>query len=168
MESRFKSCPVDPDHCLLAAYRCIELKPVRAAMVENPEHHQWSSVRANLARCEDSLVTPHPCFIAMGHTPLVRANTYRAWLQQRVKHDELIAIRQHLQQECAFGSKRFQAMAEKALGRPVSLRPPGRPRRSETKPENIQLAPARFPQSSARIAQFTATRKSLKTRAPWH
>ena len=56
----------------------------------------------------------------MGETRLMRAEAYRAWLQQRVSDDELIAIRQHLQRGPAFGSKRFQAMAEKTLGRPVS------------------------------------------------
>lgn len=136
-EGRFKSSLVDSDHYLLTVYRYIELNPVRAAMVENAEHHHWSSVHANLARCEDSLVTPHPCFIAMGNTPLVRAQAYQAWLKQGVSDDELIALRQHLQQERAFGSKRFQAMAEKTLGRPVSLRRPGRPRRADTRPEDI-------------------------------
>lgn len=76
-EGRFKSCQDDSDNYLLTAYRYIELKPVRAAMVEQPEHHHWSSVHANLALCDDSLVTPHPCFIAMGDTPLVRAEAYR-------------------------------------------------------------------------------------------
>jgi hypothetical protein len=37
----------------------VELNPVRAAMVERPEHHHWSSVHANLALCEDAWVTPH-------------------------------------------------------------------------------------------------------------
>lgn len=61
----------------------------------------------------------------------MRAEAYAAWLEQGVSDDELIAIRQHLQQERAFGSKRIQAMAEKTLGRPVSVRRPGRPRRAE-------------------------------------
>lgn len=72
-----------------------------------------------------------------GSTPLERADAYRTWLKQGVSDDELIAIRQHLQQERAFGSKRFQAMAEKTLGRPVSLRRPGRPRRPDTGQEGI-------------------------------
>lgn len=73
----------------------------------------------------------------MGDTPLVRAETYRAWLEQGVSDDELIAIRQHLQQERAFGSKRFQAMAEKTLGRPVNVRRPGRPTRTEAERDGI-------------------------------
>lgn len=136
-EGRFKSCLVDSDRYLLTAYRYIELNPVRAAMVEKPEHHHWSSVHANLALCEDPLVTPHAHFIEMGITLQVRTEAYRAWLKQGVSDDELIAIRQHLQQERAFGSKRFQAMAEKTLGRPVRVRRPGRPSRAEAKLDGI-------------------------------
>ena len=128
-EGRFKSCLVDSDHYLLTAYRYIELNPVRAAMVVRPWEHRWSSVHANLALRRDPLITPHRSFVAMGTTPLERAAAYRLWLREGVGEDELAAIRKHLQQERAFGSKRFQAMAERTLGRPVSVRPPGRPRR---------------------------------------
>lgn len=136
-EGRFKSCLVDSDRYLLTAYRYIELNPVRAVMVERPEHHHWSSVHANLALCEDALVAPHACFMAMGDSPQIRAEAYRTWLNQGISDDELLAIRQHLKQERAFGSKRFQAMAEKTLGRPVSVRRSGRPARSGSKPEAI-------------------------------
>jgi putative transposase len=73
----------------------------------------------------------------MGNTRLVRAKAYRAWLNQGVSDNELIAIRQHMQQERAFVSKRFQAMAEKTLGRPVAVRRPGRPRRAEAELDGI-------------------------------
>ena len=96
-----------------------------------------SSVHANLALCEDALVTPHACFLELGATALTRAEAYRTWLSQGVSDDELTAIRQHLQQERALGSKRFQAMAERTLGRPVSVRRPGRPGQDQDKPEVI-------------------------------
>lgn len=131
-EGRFKSSLVDSDRYLLTAYRYIELNPVRAAMVEQPWHYPWSSVHGNLALRHDPLITPHPNFADMGETPQARADTYREWLTQGVSDDELIAIRKHLQQERAYGSKRFQAMAEKTLGRPVNLRRPGRPRNDES------------------------------------
>ncbi len=69
-------------------------------------------MHANLALCEDPSVTPHTCFLYIGDTQWVRAAACRAWLKQGVSDDKLIAIRQHLQQERAFGSKRFQTMAE--------------------------------------------------------
>lgn len=40
---------------------------------------------------------------------------FRGWLKRGINDDELTAIRKHLQQERAFGSERFQAMAEKTL-----------------------------------------------------
>lgn len=105
-------------------------------MVEKPEHC-GSSVHANLARCEDSWVTPHACFIAMGDTPLVHADAYRTRFEQGVSDDELSAIRRHLQKERCLCKQRFQVMAAKTIGWPVSLRRPGRPRRANTQPEEI-------------------------------
>ena len=51
-----------------------------------------------------------------------RVEAYLTWLGQGIGEIELLAIRRHLQQERAFGSRRFQAMAEKTLGRPVTVR----------------------------------------------
>ena len=47
-QGRFKACPVDSETYLMTAYRYIELNPVRAAMVEHPELHPWSSIHANV------------------------------------------------------------------------------------------------------------------------
>lgn len=71
----------------------------------------------------------------MGNTSSVRTQACRAGLKQGVSDDELITIRQHLQQERAFGSKRFQRMAEKNLG------PPGE--RATTQPANMSRNQAR-------------------------
>ena len=57
-EGRFKSCLVDSNRYLLTVYRYIELNPVRAAMVELPEHYSWSSVHANLALLQDRSSLP--------------------------------------------------------------------------------------------------------------
>lgn len=43
---------------------------------------------------------------------------------------ELANIRLHIKQERALGDPRFQAMVEKALGRSVVTRSPGRPRKA--------------------------------------
>jgi len=42
---------------------------------------------------------------------------------------ELVNIRLHIKQEQALGDPHFQVMAEKALGRSVATRSPGRPRK---------------------------------------
>ena len=46
-QGRYFSCPVDPDH-LGAVLRYVELNPVRARMVLDPEQYRWSSAAAHL------------------------------------------------------------------------------------------------------------------------
>lgn len=75
-QGRFKSCLVDSERYLLTVYRYIELNPVRAAMVERPEHYRWSSVHANFLLASDALVTPHPAYLALDESPAVRAQAY--------------------------------------------------------------------------------------------
>ncbi|HET7931071.1 MAG TPA: transposase [Rhodanobacteraceae bacterium] len=134
-QGRFKSCLVASEHYLMAVYRYIELNPVRAAMTRHPEQHRWSSVHANLGLIEDPLVTPHPRFTALGPDRDARATAWRDLLQQGIGQDDVDGIRAHLQQERALGDPRFQAMVESSLGRPVRVRPRGRPRRSQHQPD---------------------------------
>lgn len=136
-QGRFKSSLVDTDRYLMTVYRYIELNPVRAAMVALPEQYRWSSVHANLGLLKDPLVTPHPVFLAQGHDSQARTAAYRTWLREGVGEDELLGIRAHLEQERALGDAKFQAMIEKALGRPARLRPRGRPRRSGILPGDV-------------------------------
>lgn len=127
-EGRFKSCPVDSDRYLLRCLRYIELNPVRAAMVDRPEAYRWSSVHAHLGTRSDSRLTPHPSYLMLGPDQDTRARRYRELLVEPLNADELSAIRDHIRQERALGSPRFQAMIEKALNRPVAIRQAGRPR----------------------------------------
>lgn len=127
-EGRFKSCLVDTEDYLLSVYRYIELNPVRASMVDDPESYMWSSIHANLANRWDPLVTPHEAFLAIASDSTVRVSTYRAWLQAGVSCDDLQRVREHLQRERALGNPQFLAMAERTLGRSVALCRPGRPK----------------------------------------
>ena len=128
-EGRFKSCLVSTDQYLLTVYRYIELNPVRASIVQSPEHHPWSSVHANLGLKADPLVTPHTTFLAMANDPQERRIAYGSWLRAGISDDEIEAIRVHLKQGRALGDRRFQAMVEKTLGQPASTKPQGRPSR---------------------------------------
>ncbi len=76
---------------------------------------------------DDPLATPHPSFLAQDIDPQRHTHAYRTWLREGVGDDELENIRAHLQQERTLGDTKFQAMVEKALGRPVKLRNRGRP-----------------------------------------
>ena len=128
-EGRYKSCLVDSDRYLLACLRYIELNPVRAAMVAQPWDYRWSSVHGHLGLRPDTRLTPHPAYLALGRDASEREAVYRCLLMEMLTDDLLAGIRAHMQQERALGSPAFQALVEKALNRPVEVRPRGRPRR---------------------------------------
>ena len=129
-QGRFKSCLVQSERYLLNVMRYIELNPVRAAMVQRAEDYRWSSIHTHLARANDSLITPHPLYLALGKDPSERAHHYRAWLDAGIAPEELSQLRAYAQQEKALGDERFQRMVEITLGRPATVRPGGRPRRA--------------------------------------
>ena len=126
-EGRFKSCLVATDHYMLSVYRYIERNPVRAGMVAAPEDYAWSSVHANLGLKCDSLIAPHPCLLALGVDAESSRVAYREWLHAGETEQQLKAIRAHAAQQRAYGDARFQAMVERTLNRPASVRPRGRP-----------------------------------------
>lgn len=130
-EGRFKSCIVDSDDYLLACLRYIELNPVRAAMVAWPWEHRWSSVHVHLGLRSSSRVSLHPACLTLGADHGGRAAAYRALLLEPLTDHLLSSIRDHVRQERALGSPRFQAMVERTLNRSTRVRRAGRPRRDD-------------------------------------
>lgn len=104
-QGRFKSCLVQSERYLLNVMRYIELNPVRAARVRRPEDYRWSSVHTHLARANDSLITPHPLYLALG-IDAGESHYYRAWLEADIAPEELSQLRAHAQQEKALGDER--------------------------------------------------------------
>lgn len=54
-QDRFASFPME-ERYLLAAARYIEMNPVNAGIVSEPQHYEWSSAKAHLTGTDDSLV----------------------------------------------------------------------------------------------------------------
>ena len=71
-------------------------------------------------------------YLTLGNGTIAATSAYRELLRKAIPDDDLAEIRDHLRQERAFGSIRFQAMVEKTLNRHVAIQPPGRPKRQET------------------------------------
>ena len=126
-EGRYKCCLVDSDDYLLSCYRYIELNPVRAAMVETPGHHVWSSYRANADGDDDPLLTPHAGYLALGNEPEQRRAAYRSLFDTELTAERMAEIRAYLAQQRALGTSRFQLAVEARLNRCASVRPAHRP-----------------------------------------
>jgi putative transposase len=127
-EGRYKACLVDSGPYFLACSRYIELNPVRAWMVAQPEDHPWSSHGANALGRADSLLSPHPEYLALGADPASRAATYRALFAEALPDELVNEIRNYLGQQKALGTDRFRSWVEARTGRFQTVRRVGRPR----------------------------------------
>jgi putative transposase len=76
-EHPFRSCLVESARYVIACYRYIELNPVEAHMVALPGAYPWSSYAGNAGSRPDSLLTPHPEYLALGLDEMSRHRAYR-------------------------------------------------------------------------------------------
>ncbi len=116
-QGRFASCPMDEAHALAAA-RYIELNPVRAGLARRPEDWRWSSARAHLTGCCDRLTA----IDALGIPPA----EWPAFLDRGLGDDTLAAIRGGERTGRPLGDAGFLRRLERATGRNLARRKPGR------------------------------------------
>ncbi|MBL8699864.1 MAG: transposase [Alphaproteobacteria bacterium] len=136
-EGRFRSTVATDEAYVLACYRYIELNPVRARMVAGPGDYPWSSHRMNATGAPAGMLVPHERFCALGIDTPARALAYRALFDQAVPDGEHDEIRTATNGNHALGSPRFRAQIEAMLGRRVTPRLPGRPRKAIGAAEEI-------------------------------
>jgi putative transposase len=75
-EERFDGTPVRAGRYLFWCMRYIESNPVNAKLVRDPGAYRWSSYRVNALGEDDSLVTPHPLYCALGRSREERCAAY--------------------------------------------------------------------------------------------
>lgn len=92
-EGRFRSCVVESSTYVLACHRYIEMNPVRAGMTRGVGDYPWSSYLGNSGMKEDSLLTPHAEFEALGQTVESRARAYQALFERELPEEVLRGIR---------------------------------------------------------------------------
>jgi putative transposase len=82
-EPVYRAMPAAPNRYALACMRYIELNPVRARMAACPEGFRWSSHRYHALGEENTLLTPHSAYAALGRGALSRQMAYRAMFNLR-------------------------------------------------------------------------------------
>ncbi len=119
--NRYYAAALGPDR-LWAAVRYVERNPVRAGLVERAEEFPWSSARAHCGLVTDAPLSPQRPF--PGPIP-----DWRGWLAGEPDEVAEQAIRSSTARGLPTGSPVFVADLERRLGRFLSPRPLGRPRR---------------------------------------
>ncbi len=114
-QERFASFPMDEQY-LLATARYIEMNPVAAKLVQNPEDYRWSSASAHLTGMDDKLVTVRPL--------LELVPNWRSFLML-TPPDEVDVIHCHERTGRPLGRKGFTEKLEIALNRILRPQKPG-------------------------------------------
>jgi putative transposase len=123
-QERFFSCPIERDEHLFLVGRYVELNPVRAGMVGNPEDWPWSSAGFNLGvRRDDPLMLKSP-FKGM-------VNSWHDILVGRESDLERRSIELHLRTGRPLGDIGWLKELEASIGRKLIAQRPGRPRRNK-------------------------------------
>jgi putative transposase len=126
-QGRFGAVLMDEEH-LIDAVHYISLNPVRAGLVEQPEHWPWSSVSAHLKRRNDSLVTVKPV--------LERVPDFASLLEQELPEEAAMELRRAETIGRPLGSESFFDDLETRLG--FDVRPQRRGRKPKSQLEEIE------------------------------
>jgi putative transposase len=92
-EGRFRSSLVLDEQYFLACQRYIELNPVRARMVDKPDHYPWSSYRTNALGQDSPLIKPHLTYLRLHHDASERQAVYRQLCEDAMSEHLIAEIR---------------------------------------------------------------------------
>ncbi len=127
-ESRYKSSPVETESYLLACARYIELNPVRAQMVAEPEEYPWSSFSHRIGKRQEPWLDHDPIYLSLGQTSRERARCYHDFVRSGIAEEEWQLIRDAIQRGQLTGSDRFIEEIQARIGKRIESRAPGRPK----------------------------------------
>lgn len=126
-EGRYKSTLIQSEQYLLACMTYIDLNPVRAGMVTQPQDFPWSSHRHYLGQALDRRLTPHALYWALGNTPFAREAAYAEMVRAGLQAPQQARITDAALHGWALGDAAFVAELQKRTDRRVSESRPGRP-----------------------------------------
>jgi len=138
-EELYKATLLDSEQYLLVCSRYIELNPVRAGMVNQPEDYPWSSYHANALGNGDKLLVAHNTYLALGKDHGERCNNYQALFKHCVSEKELGDIRDATNKAWVLGNDKFREQIEKLTERQASPKSKGGDRKSIKYKENLNI-----------------------------
>ncbi|OFE11739.1 hypothetical protein PHACT_00030 [Pseudohongiella acticola] len=129
-EGRHRASLVQTQRYFLTCQRYIELNPVRASIVTDPEHYRWSSFKEN-ALGADGWMQPHTEFLALGESAVARREAYLRLFNKPVSKHQLTLIRSaaHCCQPVA--DNRYKKVLKKKYGLIIGRLRPGQPRKTK-------------------------------------
>jgi putative transposase len=94
-------------------------------MVQAPGDYRWSSYHENVGRRALAIVTPHPCYMALGRSPAVRHERYRGIVHEHLPDQTIAAIRHGASKGLPVGGDAFRSRIEIEIGTSLGSREVG-------------------------------------------
>jgi len=132
-QGRFYSCPLDERH-LWEGLRYVELNPVRAGMVEQPEQWPWSSAAAHCG-----FASPDPILEMDRWSQRWTVGEWRSFVAGSESPTEVEALRRCTHTGRPLGTAEFVAGLEASMRRPLAPRKRGRPKKGCPDPRQLSL-----------------------------
>jgi len=126
-EGRYKSTLIQTEQYLLACMAYIDLNPVRAGLVLQPQDYPWSSHLHYLGLRTDRLITPHALYWELGNTPFAREAAYAELVRGGINPVQQAALTQATLSGWPLGEANFVADLQKRTERRVIRKEAGRP-----------------------------------------
>ena len=133
-EGRYRSTLIQTDRYLLACMVYIDLNPLRAQMVTQPEDYVWSSFGHYAGHRVDRLITPHALYWGLGNTPFAREASYAELVHAGISADQQGALTDATLSGWALGDADFVADLQKQTDRRLFKTKAGRPFSKGDKP----------------------------------
>lgn len=127
-QGRFKAFPVQADEHLLTVCRYVERNALRAGLVQRAEDWRWSSLWRRVA----GLRSDSDWLAAW---PFPQPDDWPAWVNQALTPGELESLRRCVNRGQPFGRQPWVQRTARQLDLEGTLRPRGRPRKSDDNPE---------------------------------
>lgn len=130
-DGRYKSSPISTNDYLMACCRYVELNPVRAGLVTQPEDYRWSSYSAKVGLILDDCLDFDPMYLSLALSSKKRQDKYRDYVLGTLSAEETEHICGAIQRGQLTGSDKFVEEIEKRMGKRVEFRGQGRPSKVE-------------------------------------
>ena len=125
-QGRFKSFPVQSDEHYLTVCRYVERNALQASLVRRAQQWRWSSLWHRLAK--ESGMKSH-----LTSGPLPFPEPWDRLVNQKLTEKEVEGLRKCLKRSSPFGHKPWITRIANTLGLTSTLRPRGRPRKTNAK-----------------------------------
>lgn len=126
---RYRATIVDPARYLLDAMVWVETHGQRAGGLSPALDDAWSSARHHLGRGSDPLVSDHRVFWSLGNTPFEREAAWRSRLEEGLSVPLARRMSEAMHKGWALMPDAALPALEAAVGRRLTPRPRGRPRK---------------------------------------